>query len=97
MYDSAIFDGINFFSYASLDKNPPLWICLIFGKKMPKGYKVGLISFTIWRVSRDYSIKKNRCVRNVKAPPCGPWTKSVVGKTSDEMGKTNDIENDGYQ
>ena len=25
---------------------------------MPKGYKVGLISFTIWRGSRDYSIKK---------------------------------------
>ena len=96
MYDSTIFDGINFFSYASPDKNPPLWICLIFGK-CPKGTKWGSLVLQSGGVVEIIPSKKNRCVRNVKAPPCGPWTKSVVGKTSDEMGKTNDIENDGYQ
>ena len=96
MYDSTIFDGINFF-FLCKPRQKSATLDLPHFRKMPKGYKVGLISFTIWRGSRDYSIKKNRCVRNVKAPPCGPWTKSVVGKTSDEMGKTNDIENDGYQ
>ena len=40
MYDSTIFDGIKFFFFASLDKNPPLGVCLIFGK-CPKGTKWG--------------------------------------------------------
>ena len=57
IYNSTIFNDIKIFPYRSPRKNSAI-LDLPHFRKLPKGHEVALIGFTIWRTSRDYSIKK---------------------------------------
>ena len=69
--NSIIFDDIKIFPNGNPRKKssildlPHIW-------KMPKGHEVALISFTIWRASRDYSIKKVHAYATFRFHPVAP-------------------------
>ena len=74
--NSTIFDDTKIFPYRSPHKNsaildlPHFW-------KLPKGHEVALISFTTWRTSRDYSIKKIHVYATIRYHPVAPGLNPV--------------------